>query len=323
MAKQLEDIKAIANIGAGTMGHATALQFAMHGYPVTIVEAGNLDLDAVLAKIRAEAQELADNGMLPGGDVDAVMERISTITDIAEGVADADFIIESIVENLDVKKQVWSEIERSAPADAIFATNTSGLSPTALQEALEHPERLVVAHFWNPAQLMPLVEVVPGVQTSPEVAETTAQLMARIGKKPAKLSREAFGFVGNRLQCALLREATNIVNEGIADAQTVDTVMENSLGLRWSILGPLASADLGGLDTFFNVSKYLNADISSNTGEDPMLAKLVAEGNLGQKTGHGFYDWTGDEGREKIARRDRKLMEAMKAEQDAHRSPDE
>ncbi|KFI65277.1 3-hydroxyacyl-CoA dehydrogenase family protein [Bifidobacterium cuniculi] len=314
MTKQLEDITRVANIGAGTMGHATALQFAMHGYPVALVEPGPLDLDTAMARIRADAEELAAHGLLPGGDVDAVLARITPTHDIAEGVADADFVIESIVEDLPTKQRVWAQVEEASPADAIFATNTSGLSPTAIQGALRHPERLVVAHFWNPAQLMPLVEVVPGEATDPEVAATTTALMAAIGKKPARLSREALGFVGNRLQCAVLREATSIVREGIADAATVDTVMENSLGLRWSILGPLASADLGGLDTFDHVAAYLYADICSDTDGDPTLAAMVARGDLGQKTGRGFYDWTGDDAQERIAMRDRRLMEAMEAD---------
>ncbi|KFI66581.1 3-hydroxyacyl-CoA dehydrogenase family protein [Bifidobacterium magnum] len=313
MAYSLENITHVANIGAGTMGHAIALQFAMHGYEVALVETGSLDLREAMDRTRAEARELAEHGLLPGGDVEGTLARIHPTYDLRQGVEDADFIIESIVENLQVKKTVWAHIEQHAKADAIFATNTSGLSPTAIQQALERPERFVVAHFWNPAQLMPLVEVVPGEATDPAVAETTTRLMAAIGKKPAQLAREAYGFVGNRLQCALLREATNIVREGIADAQTVDTVMENSLGLRWSILGPLASADLGGLDVFFNVSQYLNAAISANTGTDPLLADMVERGDLGRKKGHGFYDWTGPEGERRVAMRDQKLMEAMEA----------
>lgn len=313
-------ISQIANIGSGTMGHAIAMQFAAAGYPVTIVETGGSTtdesqqrLDAALKRIRTDAQELANQGLLPNGvTVEDMIARITTATDIPTGVRHADFIIESVVENLDVKQAVWKQIEQAAPQDAIFATNTSGLSPTAIQRVLEHPERFVVAHFWNPAQLMPLVEVVPGESTHEQVVDETFDLMEKIGKKPAKLKRESLGFIGNRIQLAVIREALNIVARGIADPATVDTVVRNSLGLRWSILGPIASADLGGLDIFYNVSKYLCADMDNSPDADPVLGAKVEAGELGAKTGRGFYEWTGEKGRETIAERDQKLMRAMR-----------
>ena len=181
-------------------------------------------------------------------------------------MADVDFVIESVAENLDIKKSVWAEVEHAAPKDAILSTNTSGLSPTALQSVLKKPERFVVAHFWNPAQLMPLVEVVPGEKTDPKVVDITFDLMAKIGKKPAKIKKESLGFVGNRLQLAVLREAFYIVQQGIADAATVDDVMKYSLGRRWNLVGPLASIDLGGLDVFYNISTYLFDDMDNGTG---------------------------------------------------------
>ena len=163
--------------------------------------------------------------------MDAVLARITGYADYASGVADVDFVIESVAENLDIKKSVWAEVEHAAPKDAILSTNTSGLSPTALQSVLKKPERFVVAHFWNPAQLMPLVEVVPGEKTDPKVVDITFDLMAKIGKKPAKIKKESLGFVGNRLQLAVLREAFYIVQQGIADAATVDVTRPTVSGL--------------------------------------------------------------------------------------------
>lgn len=312
------EIQTIANIGSGTMGHATALQFAVAGYPVRLIDQTQELLDAGMSRIRADAESFEEAGLLaPGDTVDDVLARISTHTDYESGVKNADFIIESIVEKLEVKQQVWQEIERYAPANAIFATNTSGLSPTAIQSVLKHPERFVVAHFWNPAHLMPLVEVVPGESTAEETVGETFALMERIGKKPAKIRKESLGFVGNRLQLAVLREAFNIMNEGIADAETIDTVVKYSLGRRWNLVGPIASADLGGLDVFYNISTYLFNDMDNSTEPSPLLESKVAGGELGAKTGRGFYEWTGENGKNLIRERDRRLLQALAEDQDA------
>ena len=219
MVETVDDIKTIANVGTGTMGHAITLQFALAGYPVHLVGRGEASLEKAMKAIRSDAEDFAEAGLLKDGDtLDAVLARITGYADYASGVADVDFVIESVAENLDIKKSVWAEVEHAAPKDAILSTNTSGLSPTALQSVLKKPERFVVAHFWNPAQLMPLVEVVPGEKTDPKVVDITFDLMAKIGKKPAKIKKESLGFVGNRLQLAVLREAFYIVQQGIADA---------------------------------------------------------------------------------------------------------
>lgn len=196
MVSTVDDIKTIANVGTGTMGHAIALQFALAGYPVHLIGRSDASLEKSMKAIRTDAEEFAAAGLLHADDsVDDVLARISQFTDYASGVAGADFVIEAVSENLDLKKSIWAEIEQAAPDDAILATNTSGLSPTEIQSALKKPERFVVTHFWNPAQLMPLVEVVPGEKTDPHVLDVTFDMMAKIGKKPAKLNKEALGFM--------------------------------------------------------------------------------------------------------------------------------
>lgn len=313
MIESVDDIRTIANIGTGTMGHAIALQFAVAGYPVHLVGRSEGSLDRTMAAIRADAAELADAGLLREGEsVDDVLARITRYTDYAGGVSGADFVIEAVAENLELKKTIWTEIEQAAPADAILATNTSGLSPTEIQSVLAHPERFVVAHFWNPAQLMPLVEVVPGERTDPHVADLTFDLMTRIGKKPAKLNKESLGFIGNRLQMAVLREEFHIIQEGIADAATVDDVMKYSLGRRWNLVGPIASIDLGGLDVFYNISTYLFDDMDNGTGPSPLLAEKVKAGDLGAKTGRGFFSWQGEDGKRIIEARNKALLRALK-----------
>ena len=278
MIETVDDIKTIANVGTGTMGHAITLQFALSGYPVHLVGRGEASLEKAMKAIRSDAEDFAEAGLLKDGDtLDAVLARITGYADYASGVADVDFVIESVAENLDIKKSVWAEVEHAAPKDAILSTNTSGLSPTALQSVLKKPERFVVAHFWNPAQLMPLVEVVPGEKTDPKVVE-----------------------------------AFYIVQQGIADAATVDDVMKHSLGRRWNLVGPLASIDLGGLDVFYNISTYLFDDMDNGTGPSPLLAEKVREGNLGAKTGQGFFSWQGEDGKRIIESRNKALLRALK-----------
>lgn len=310
----LTTIRTIGNLGAGTMGHATALQFAMAGYPVILVDQNNEALDNGMALIKKDLHTFADNHIIEDEEVAPIMARITTTTD-NQALAKADFIIESVVENVSVKKQVWAATEQIIRPDTICATNTSGLDPTEIATVLTHPERFVVAHFWNPAQLMPLVEVVPGEATAQATVTTTLALLNKIGKHAVPLQKASLGFVGNRIQLAVLRECLHIVNQGIATPEAVDDIVKYSLGRRWGILGPIVSADLGGLDVFDNISKYLYADLSNTTGEDVQLKAMVDEGHLGLKTGQGFYDWQGHDGAKLVADRDQALLDALASDQ--------
>ncbi|WEV60014.1 3-hydroxyacyl-CoA dehydrogenase family protein [Bifidobacterium sp. ESL0728] len=304
------DIKKIGNLGAGTMGHATALQFAMSGYDVTVVDTAQPALDRGRKLIERDLDTFIKSGMVKAEDRDAVLSRISMTTDY-EALADVDFIIESVLENLEVKHDVWKKVEGIVSDQTILATNTSGLSPSAIASGLQHPGRFVVAHFWNPAQLMPLVEVVPGEKTDQETVDVTVELMNHIGKHAVPLKTESLGFVGNRIQLAVIRECLNIVNRGIATPEAVDDIVKYSLGRRWAILGPIASADLGGLDVFDNISKYLYDDLACETGEDTVLKAKVEAGELGSKSGKGFYDWQGEQAAQTIQSRDDQLLEAL------------
>ena len=305
---RIEDMTTVGAIGSGTMGHAIALEFAVHGYQVLLVDQSDRLLDHGLDLIRADASEFASHGLLKEGEgVDDVRSRVSPFTDYHEALAGVGYVTESVAENMDVKHEVWLKAEEAAPTDAIFATNTSGLSPTKIASVLAHPERFLVAHYWNPAHLMPLVEVVPGGKTSPKAVDAALGLLKAIGKKPARLNKESLGFVGNRIQMAVLREAFHIVEEGIASAEDVDAIVKYSLGRRWSILGPIASANLGGMD--------------NGVDTPALLAEKVKEGHLGNKTGQGFYAWAGQEGAKTVARRDEELMEALV--RDSQESPKE
>lgn len=287
----VEQIKNIANLGTGTMGFGTALMFAMAGYNVRMFGRSDASIERGMKGIKSALETYRENDLVAEKDIPAILGRIQGVTTLEAAAKDADFVIESIAENLDIKREVFATMEKHCPKHAIFATNTSGLSPTAVAEGLQDKTRFVVAHFWNPPHLVPLVEVVPGKETSQETVDTTWKLMEKIGKKPVALKREALGFIGNRLQLALLREALYIVEQGIATQEAVDTTIKYSLGRRLSTTGPLESADLGGLDIFYNISSYLCKDLCNNPAPSALLQECVDKGTLGSKTGTGLYEW--------------------------------
>lgn len=309
-----QDIHTIGNIGAGTMGHAITLQFAMNGYQVNLLDHSEAGLRRGMKLIKQDLKVFNDAGLIQD-DQATILARIHPTTDYQAALEKADFVIESIVEDLEIKKQVWQKVEDYVGDEVVLATNTSGLSPSAIQKVLKHPERFAVAHFWNPAQLMPLVEVVPGEQTDQATIDLIVELMNHIGKHAAPLTKEALGFVGNRIQLAVLRECFHIVNEGIASPEAVDDIVKYSLGRRWSLVGPIASADLGGLDVFGNISKYLYDDLANNQGMDPVLKKKMDQNELGLKTGKGFYDWNGEAGKEDVQKRDQALLDLLQKDQ--------
>ena len=198
------------------MGHGTAVMFAKAGYNVRMYGRSTESIEKGFKGVRAALQTYLAHQLITETDMPAILARIKGVTSLEEAAENADFVIESVAEVLEVKHSVFAKLDKLCPAHTIFATNTSGLSPSDVAEAVTRKDKIVVAHFWNPPHLVPLVEVVPGKHTAPETVEITWQLMELIGKKPVALKKEALGFIGNRLQLALLREALYIVEQGIA-----------------------------------------------------------------------------------------------------------
>ena len=287
----------VAVLGAGTMGHGIAELAAISSRDVTLCDISDAQLAKALDAIRENLNTMEHSGH----DCSTIMERIKCVTSIREAALSADMVIECLPEDLEFKQKVFKELDEVCAPDVILATNTSGLSPTAIAKDLAHPERVVVAHFWNPPQLIPLVEVVPGERTSMEVVDKTMEWVKALGKQPVRLKKECPGFIGNRLQLALLREALYIVEQGYADVEEVDKSMTYGHGRRLPVTGPFCSADMGGLDIFHNISTYLFAELSSASKPSGLMQKIVEEGNLGLKSGKGFYDWT-PEMKEKMVR---------------------
>jgi len=277
-------------VGTGLMGVGIATQCALHGHRTIVHDIDAARLASVAAKAETVLDELIDAGRIDGAAKEAALARIETRGQL-EALAPAQFVIEAIPEVLELKHRLYASLGEWLADDAILASNTSGFPPDTLALPLRAKERFVIAHFWNPPHMIPLVEVVPGSATAQEVMDRTVALMSAIGMEPVVLAKAIPGFVGNRLQFAVLREALNIVRSGAATPQEVDRVMKASLGRRWGIVGPFEGADLGGLDTFVNIAAHLLPELAKDEDVIDLLREQVDAGRVGVRTGAGFYDW--------------------------------
>ncbi|MGB6752457.1 MAG: 3-hydroxyacyl-CoA dehydrogenase family protein [Xanthobacteraceae bacterium] len=277
----------IAVVGAGLMGHGIAQVFALAGHEVTITDTFAKNLETVKSRISANLKDL--------GDDPSAVDRVTPQADLAVAVRDADYVVEAVLEDLPLKQKLFAEIEYHVRADAILASNTSVIPITAIMQGLSRRERAVGTHWWNPPFLVPLVEVIETQWTSPQTIASTMELHQRAGKKPALVKKDVPGFIGNRLQHALWREAISLVENGICDAETVDAVIKASFGRRIAVLGPLENADLVGTDLTLAIHETVLPAIDSRPGPSPYLKKLVADGKLGFKSGEGFRKWSAEE----------------------------
>jgi 3-hydroxybutyryl-CoA dehydrogenase len=274
----------IAVIGAGLMGSGIAQVFALAGHDVTVYDAVEASLKTVRDRIAANLRDV-------DADVTAY-ERVRPIGDLAEAVRETDYVVEAAPENLGLKQQLFADIEAHVRPDTILASNTSVIPITEIMQGLKHRERALGTHWWNPPYLVPLVEVIGTEWTSPEAIAFTMKLHVDAGKTPAHVKKDVPGFIGNRLQHALWREAISLVERGICDAETVDTVIKAAFGRRLAVLGPLENADMVGTDLTLAIHNTVLPAIESRPGPSPYLERLVAEGKLGFKSGEGFRTWT-------------------------------
>jgi len=284
------DKAVIGVVGTGLMGVGIATQSALHGHRTIVHDVDPARLASVAPKAEAVLDELIDAGRIDHAAKQAALGRIETHAQL-DVMAAAQFVIEAIPEVLELKHRLYASLAELMADDAILASNTSGFPPDQLVAPLRAKERFLIAHFWNPPHMIPLVEVVPGTATAPEVTERTAALMSAIGMEPVVLAKAIPGFVGNRLQFAVLREALNIVRSGAATPDVVDRVMKASLGRRWGIVGPLEGADMGGLDTFLDISTHLMPELAKDEDVLDLLRAQVNAGRVGVRSGAGFYEW--------------------------------
>lgn len=267
-----------AVVDAGLMGRVIAAVLAEGGLDVILCDVSPAALEQGVAAARARSAGTPGRG------------RVDGAADLAAAVRDADFVLEAVSEDLAVKQEVFAAASAAAPG-AVLATNTSVLPVTAVAERAYRPERVLGTHWWNPPDLIPVVEVIPGRLTSPGLPARVMGLLAHLGKTPVMVQRDVPGFVGNRLQHALWREAISLVADGICDAETVDLVARNTIGLRLARMGPLENADYVGLDLTLAIHQTVLPALAAGSAPSPLLADLVRRGEAGAKSGRGFLPW--------------------------------
>lgn len=296
----MRDIKRFLVCGGGMMGSAIAQILAgLDGAEVTVYDVFPVDVEA---KVRNNMKLLVEKGVVTEADVDSIVSKISFTQDMnSDGVKNAQFVVECVLEEMEMKQNLFAQLEEVVAEDAIFCTNTSVMSPTEIASKCKHKERLCGTHFWNPAFLIPLVEVVKTPDTTDEVAQTVMDVLTAAGKKPVLCKKDVPGFIANRMQHALWREAVSIVERGIADAKTVDDACKYSFGLRLPYLPPLVNSDMVSTQLTYNIHSYVLQDLEDRHDASPLLKEMIDAGKMGFRAEavdgvhEGFMKYTDEE----------------------------
>ena len=301
-------VRQVAVIGAGVMGHGIAQLFAGAGATVRLHDVDEGGLASGLRAIDESLALLVEEGVLAVGDAAIARARIRPTTDLDAALEGAEVVTECIPEILSLKQALFARVDRGVAADALVFSNTSTLPVARLAEGAARPERMAVTHYFNPAQLVPLVEVVVHPAMPAVQVERTMTILRAIGKRPVLLRKDVPGFVANRLQAALMREAFFLMDLGVAGPEDIDTVVTDGPGARWPFVGPVETADLGGLDVWRRVIDNLAPVLGRDEHAPASVRERVERGDLGAKTGRGFHDYTGGRAAERLRHRDRALV---------------
>lgn len=307
------EIRKVACVGAGLIGHSWATLFSAKGFEVTLQDIKEGQLKAAMRQIRDDLKFLARNGLIERRDIEKALNRVETTLSIPEAVEEADYVQESVFETYELKKAVFGEMDAHAPEGVVLASSSSGLLMTEIQKATARPERCVVAHPWNPPLLIPLVEIVPGDKTSRRTVDATYSLMEDLGKVPVVLRREVPGYIANRLQAALWREAIDLVDRGVASVEDVDRAVWAGPGLRWAIMGPHLTFHLGGgeggIEYFI---EHIGRSYSFRWEDMVTWAEIPSSG--ARKVVEGVREMVGDRSMDELVRwRNEKLVKILKA----------
>lgn len=299
-------------IGCGIMGPSIASTAAWSGFDVKIWGMDEEDIERARISLDEKLNGLENYGLINSDEKQRIVKAITFTDSIEECVSEATFVIEAIPEVLELKQNYFKQLDELCPENTVLASNTSGLSATEIAKLTTNTKRTVITHFWNPAHLMPLVEVVRGDHTSDETVERAMALLESMNKKPILVKKDVLGSVGNRLQYAVFREAQYILEQDIASMEDIDNAIRYSIGRRFGVTGPFMTMDMGGLDTNASITSYLFEDLSDRKDIFPTMKELVDNGHYGPKTGKGFYEWTAESATQKENERESELIYWLK-----------
>ena len=297
------NINNVLVVGAGVMGHSIAQVFAIAGYSVGLVDVDQKVLDRSMGLIESGLSTLVDFGNLSSGEIPSILSRITPSKDLASMAGVADFVIEAVPEVPNIKKEIFSQLDRLCADETVIASNTSGLDIFSLVD-VKRPERLVITHFFAPAHIIPLVEVVPGARTSPDTVSFTLEILKKVDKSPILLSEFVPSFIVNRIQNAIGPVVIEMLENGWASPEDIDRAVKLSLGIRLPIVGVVQTADFNGLDLVSQIFKGLGKEIS-------FIEEKVKQGHFGVKTSKGIYDYGGRTESEILRKRDMLFLKMM------------
>lgn len=306
-----KEFQHIGILGAGLMGHGIAQVFAQKGFDVALYDRDAKALAESLNRIRSNMGIFISMGLLSTDQTENVLNRVHIANDLASMCEGRDFILEAISENLQIKRRAFAKIEQHVSSETILSSNTSAIPISSIAEGLLHPDRVLGTHFWNPPHIIPCVEVIKADQTSDNTFETTFSIMERAGKIPVRVMKDVPGFLGNRMQHALWREAIKLVENGIANAEDVDKVVRNAFGLRLAFLGPLETADLAGLELTRDVHQDLFPSLDCSQEPSELLKEKIRCGATGAKSGEGFHSWPPEKLSQFVKKRDKVFLKIL------------
>ena len=307
-------LQTVAVLGNGIIGHGIAQVFAAAGRSVVMIGRDPASLERATERIASSLRDFVRHGLIEEGRVADIRARVRTSVRLEDASA-AQLVIEAVTEDLALKRELFGRLDAICPPPTVLGSS-SGQPASALIERVSHPERVIATHFWYPPQLIPLVEVCAGPRTDPKVLAWTCEALRAAGKEPAVIEKEIPGFIGNRLQFAMLREAWALWASGAASAEAIDTVVRNSFGRRVGITGPLESADVGGLQTMYHFGRSLLPHLDTGAEPAKAVADLVAQGCDGLGNGRGVHDWSRRDGAALVAARMDELFRWLKADRD-------
>jgi 3-hydroxybutyryl-CoA dehydrogenase len=284
-------IKNVVVVGSGVMGAGIAQVFAQQGFSVALNDVSDEILRKAKERILDSLTLLAEGGILSKRAVKDAVSRIGFETDIGN-IGGVDMVMEAVPEKLEIKQELFKKLDGLFPPGVILATNTSGISITRIASVTKNPGRVVGMHWWNPPYIIPVIEIIRGERTKEAVIETVRALVERLNKRPVLVNKDVPGFLGNRMQYALMREAVSLLEAGVATAEDIDTMVKAGFGFKFPVIGPLETIDMAGMDIFYNVSKYLYGELEDTKTAQKIVEQKAKENKLGLKTGEGFYDYS-------------------------------